>query len=213
MSDNYVTPEQCDEYVEWWEKRFARPHADIQFSTTAPNVIERLHRSLQNGEKIRVNLQGWRGAAYVIKLETKEDAAGAGWRCDATLRPTGRPTLRSDALSAWALGAINADEYTNVNVKTPDKFKEKHVLKKVVNRFYVAASNVTTLAEQGQVNEGHSTQKPFGDRRWTKAKLEDAVAHATEVLDAEPGRDHVAIVRIVVVVRRKKTPVVVEKVA
>jgi hypothetical protein len=88
-------------------------------------------------------------------------------------------------------------------------------LMKVRNRFYVAAPSVTTESEQAQDNipgKGVRLSVSPNDRggRWTRKNLADAIKHAEEVLDQDPNKDHVAIVRIVRVVRRKKAPVVVE---
>lgn len=92
--------------------------------------------------------------------------------------------------------------------------KEKP-MKKVRNPYYVAAPSVTTAREQDDVNDpkqGVQLSVSTGDRtgRWTRPTVEAAVEHATQLLDQNPTLEHVAIVKIVRVVRRKKTPVTVE---
>jgi hypothetical protein len=74
---------------------------------------------------------------------------------------------------------------------------------KIRNRFYVAAPAVTTHTEQDQANTERSA-------RWTHPTLKAALAHAETILEENPNKDHVAVVQIVRVVRRKKAPVVVE---
>jgi hypothetical protein len=78
---------------------------------------------------------------------------------------------------------------------------------KLHNRFYIASQSVTSPSEQGQVNV-------LGDRilrrRWTSHTIDDAIVEATQLLDRELSRDHVAICQIVRIVRRAKTPVVIE---
>ena len=83
----------------------------------------------------------------------------------------------------------------------------KETRMKVRNKFYVATDKVTTDLEQ----QDRKTD-PFPTARWTKPTLEDAIEHAEAILEKEPRREHVAIVRIVRIVRRKKAPLIVEKV-
>lgn len=90
--------------------------------------------------------------------------------------------------------------------------KERPV--KIRNRFYVAAPSVTSPSEQSQDNTAknvHLATRP-SDRsgKWTRKDLKDAIAHAEQILEDDPSKEHVAVVRIVRVVRRKKMPAVVE---
>lgn len=91
--------------------------------------------------------------------------------------------------------------------------KEKKPMK-VRNKFYVAAANVTSFAEQDAedrpLNISGSSQVGYG--RWTKPTLALAIAHAETILEKDPTKDHVAIAQIVRVVRREKQPFVVETV-
>lgn len=77
--------------------------------------------------------------------------------------------------------------------------------RKIRNRFYVASSGVIAHAEQGQ--DSHCCTMPS---RWTKKTLKEAIAHAEQILDSDPKRDHVAVVQIIRMVRRGKTPNVIE---
>lgn len=91
----------------------------------------------------------------------------------------------------------------------------KETLVKVRNRFYVAAPSVTTASEQDQVNTSdkvHLMTQPNEPQsgKWTRHTLKDALAQAEKILEANPKQDHVAIVQIVRIVRRKKQPLVVE---
>ena len=63
---------------------------------------------------------------------------------------------------------------------------------KIKNRFYVGTSR---MAED-----------------WPKPTLEAAIKHGKEIFLANGGQDHVIIVQIVRVIRRKSSSVVVEKV-
>lgn len=87
---------------------------------------------------------------------------------------------------------------------------------KVRNRFYIAASLVTSASEQDQDNTSDKAHLALrsGDRsgKWTRKTVKDAVAHAEQILADEPGKDHVAIVQIVKIVRRKAAPIIVENV-
>ena len=108
--------------------------------------------------------------------------------------------------------------------------KERKVMK-VRNRFYVAAPHVTTESEQAQANTpdvvklsepvlDSERQTSFGGRqrgghhdgKWTRKDLAAAIAHGEAILAAQPSRDHVAIVKIVKIVRRPKPKFVVEDV-
>lgn len=94
--------------------------------------------------------------------------------------------------------------------------KEKKMMKKVRNRFYVAAPSVTTASEQDQDNipKNVALAVSSGDRsgKWTRKTVADAIAHAEKILEVNPTQDHVAISQIVKIVRRKRAPIVVENV-
>jgi hypothetical protein len=97
-----------------------------------------------------------------------------------------------------------------------DPMKEEKVLKKVNNPYYVASPNVTTPREQDQKNIAAGTgtaclatpSNPNG--RWTRPTVDAAIEHANEMLAKDPSLEHVAIVKIVRVVRRPKIKNVVE---
>lgn len=93
----------------------------------------------------------------------------------------------------------------------------KETLVKVRNRFYVAAPSVTTAAEQDYVNTENlvslqTLPNEPGNGKWTRHLLKDTIEQAEKILEANPKQDHVAIVQIVRIVRRKKMPLVVETV-
>jgi hypothetical protein len=92
--------------------------------------------------------------------------------------------------------------------------KEKPV--RIRNKFYVAAPSVTTHSEQDQDNiekNVHLSTSP-NDRsgKWTRKDLAAAIEHAQTMLEADPSKDHVAIVKIVKLVRRPKPKFIVEDV-
>jgi hypothetical protein len=253
---SYVTPEECYEYYDQMFR--VKRHPDILFTTGDPKVIARLQKQFSKGEALHVNIQGWAGKAFVLRLEYREPFA-RHLECNAVLRPTGRPTSHSDALrvgdtvrvkkptgflervlqeeglkmlrEATKLapkdtGALRnsyvtgpeCDVYFNENAfklaMAPLTAKEKPV--KIRNKYYVAADRVTTHSEQDQDNvDGKvafagvtSQSRSYG--KWTRKDLSAAIAHAEQVLEADPAKEHVAIVKIIRVVRRKKAPLVVE---
>lgn len=90
--------------------------------------------------------------------------------------------------------------------------KEKQPVK-IRNRFYVASPSVTKDLEQAQDNLPDQTDLAThhqGAGKWTRKKLADVVAQAEVILAQDPQKDHVAIVQIVRVVRRKVAPIIVE---
>lgn len=109
-------------------------------------------------------------------------------------------------------------------IPAPVNAKEKTVFKKtkVLNRFYVASDKMISEAEQSTPNMGEQTVRVeyYYERgcsrprhtRWAKHDLKQAIEHAREILDNDPSKNEVAIVRIVKMVRRKATPVIVEDV-
>ena len=81
---------------------------------------------------------------------------------------------------------------------------KKERLVKINNKFYVAAERVTTAKEQAL--------NPIAYKQWPKKTLAEAIKHAEEILNESSLKDHVAIVKIIRVVRRKEVPIVVETV-
>lgn len=109
-----------------------------------------------------------------------------------------------------------------INRKYDETFikKEKKPVK-IRNKYYVAAAKVSTELEQGQDNvsgkislaNGSGTNtRGYGENtgRWTRKDLKGAVEHAEQILEANPSQEHVVIVKMVRIVRRKKAPLVVE---
>lgn len=129
-----------------------------------------------------------------------------------------KPFILQDCMTESLRHLKEQLKFTNfVNREYGDTFtatgkKEKRM--KVRNRFYVAATSVTSNSEQAQDNTSDKVHLAVssGDRhgKWTRKNLKDAIKHAEDLLELEPSKDHVAIVQIVRVVRRKKAPVVVE---
>ena len=94
-----------------------------------------------------------------------------------------------------------------------DPTKEENVLKKVNNAYYVASPSVTTAREQDQKNDGKNGRLAVHSSdggKWTRPTLNAAIEHANEMLDKDPSLEHVAITKIVRIVRRRKLPNVVE---
>lgn len=92
--------------------------------------------------------------------------------------------------------------------------KERPV--KIRNRFYIASPAVTTHSEQGQdntVDKVHLSTSPLDHSgKWTRKDLKDTIAHAETMLAANAKLEHVAIVKIVKIVRRPKPKFIVEDV-
>jgi len=122
------------------------------------------------------------------------------------------------------------DPFIKLRLTGPSRIinmEEKKMKKtKVLNRFYVASDKMLSEAEQGSVNAGpqHSANEYYDGggfergrsrprhTRWAKRDLSQAIDHARDILDNDPSKSEVAIVRIVKMVRRKATPIVVEDV-
>lgn len=89
-------------------------------------------------------------------------------------------------------------------------------LKKVLNKFYVASPTVTTQEEQGQLNDPKTVRlagpHSVHGGKWTRKDVAGAIEHARIILADNPAQDHVAIVKIVKIVRRKEAPITVENV-
>lgn len=125
-------------------------------------------------------------------------------------------------------------DWATGNCRCAPVFIAKEKKMKVRNRFYAAAPHCTTASEQDQDNlpgkvtlatplkasvdsrnvggdsyGGRQTGR-FSTGKWTRKTLDDAVNMAEQMLEAQPERDHVAIVQIVRIVRRKKAPITVE---
>lgn len=118
-------------------------------------------------------------------------------------------------LDLYARTRLRAKQLHAQSLIAPLTSKEKKKMTKVRNPYYVAAPSVTTTREQDQVNDpkqGVSLSVATHDRsgRWTRPTVNAAIEHAEELLRTDQTLEHVAIVKIVRVVRRKKTPVTVE---
>lgn len=94
---------------------------------------------------------------------------------------------------------------------------QRRVPVKIRNKFYVASPNVTTLNEQ-QLDHVHggnvrlATKPTDRSGYWTRKTIADAIAHGEQMLAEDPSLEHVAIVKIVKVVRRPKPKFIVEDV-
>lgn len=152
------------------------------------------------GTVLEFDIHDMQGTAYVIAVMTHSNG-----RADVELRLTGpvrfnHPNCRCNT--------------SLLPVKEAPMMKRT----KVLNRFYVASDKMMSQAEQGTVNEGPQRAKDiFGadtrrHARWAKRDLKTAIDHAREILEQDPNRQEVAVVRIVKVVRRKPMPIIVEDV-
>lgn len=107
-------------------------------------------------------------------------------------------------------------------IEEAESFFDKHVhfIKeepvKIRNKFYVAAPSVTNHSEQDQNNVAPAVRLARSNHdpssKWTRHTLKDAITHAEQMLEDNPKMEHVAVVQIVRMVRRKKQPVIVETV-
>lgn len=205
-------------------------HPDITFTTCKTDVVARLQRQFGRNEPIYVNLPGWCGAAYVLKLAYRYPI-DSQFECDAVLRPTGRPTERvTDTESGISMRldyvemAMSPLNHPMCRISSEHPFfnqTKKETPVKIRNKYYVAAAKVSTELEQAQDNvsgkislaNGSGTNtRGYGENtgRWTRKDLKGAVEHAEQILEANPTQDHVVIVKMVRIVRRKKAPLVVE---
>lgn len=162
---------------------------DLEF-VIKMDVLDVFMNRWTNGTVLRFNIAGFRGTAYVTEIIVPCDALPV-----AKLRLTGP--------------IVNTME---------DKPMQKRT--KVLNRFYVASDKMMSQEEQGTVNTGEPTRERYDGyerqaprhRRWAKRDLSQAIDHAREILEQNPSKQEVAIVRIVKVVRRKAMPIIVEDV-
>lgn len=99
--------------------------------------------------------------------------------------------------------------------------KEPRMSTKIRNKFYVGHPKMDNAFEQDQDNDPKTL--PEGalasgnldaatNRRWTRKNFKDAVAHAEQILEANPRQERCVVVKIIATVRRKKAPIVVETV-
>jgi hypothetical protein len=153
------------------------------------------------------NLERYSPSILRDAINRSEQMLGRIMRTEA-LRAANEARMRAPVDTGALRASLDIPRLWNV----PFTKKEEPVLKKVRNKFYVAADSVTRHSEQGQDN-AYAAGQTSGARPWTKKSLDDAIKQAGDILEAEPSRDHVAIVRIIRIVRRKKSPLVVEKVA
>lgn len=117
------------------------------------------------------------------------------------------PHCRSIVSVDWAAGA---DALANQLA-----IRRENTKVKIINKFYVASPNVTTPAEQKQLNTPENVALAVTSHhagRWTRPTLNAALEHAKSMLENDPNLEHVAIVKIVKLVRRKAQPLIVEDV-
>ena len=188
-------------------------------TTTDPVLIDRAKRAVQTGRPIKTNFSEWRGRAFVtqVHLSNPIDSLIEG---AITFRPTGPPTgflqsalegLRRHVTKDTRRAIIEELNHPNCRCVSPEKEKKPV---KIRNRFYVASPSVTARSEQDQdnVEKNVAFALSSGDRsgKWTRKTLADAVKHAEWMIGNDPNLDHVAVVQIVRLIRRKKAPIEVE---
>lgn len=92
---------------------------------------------------------------------------------------------------------------------------------KIKNRFYLGAPSMFSKFEQDASNTGQTERPlqlaldgfvPGKSGRWTRPTLAAAVQHAENILNENTELESVVIVQAVRIVRRKRSPIVVEKV-
>lgn len=163
--------------------------AYIDFQTSDEGQIN--HALAAGTQVIDVNVPGWHGKAQVVKARVNHMDPETGKRiASITLRTVGDPYLDKDQ----ARDLLGADVVKDV-VKDQIAFKrhffpkeQPTTMKKGMKKFYVGSNRTTP--------------------DWTHAKLADAVAQATKIV--EDGQEEAFVVQIVRVVRRKEQPIVAE---
>lgn len=187
---------------EAYELEFSvKRHPDITFTTRDFEFIRRCMNQQTHCAKISVNLPEWSGDVYVLRVQLHTEVDNVA-EANITVRPTGAPRgvhLREGQIFV-PFGIFPA-------------MKEQPV--KIRNKYYVAADKVTAPFEQGQDNvaPGVTLAHPKNystSAHWTRKDLKGAIDHAKQILENNPNQEHVAIVKIIRVVRREKTPLVVE---
>lgn len=88
---------------------------------------------------------------------------------------------------------------TLTNLLTKER-KSEMLNQKMIQKYYVGAEHIA----QGIAN-GHND-------KWTRKTEADAIAHAKRILQDDPHKDCVIVVKITHIIRRKDQPIVVEKV-
>ena len=164
------------------------------------------------GAVLSFDIHGFRGAAYVTEVSISPSFDGLP-QADASLRLTG-PVLAKGECQCPDCRLINCRLINCRCVAVPVLTKEKWVMKKVHNRFYVASDKMTSEMEQASPNTESKQSKDYTGRhnRWAKNTVAQAIDHARELLEKDPAREHVAIVKVIKLVRRKKMPIIVEDV-
>lgn len=183
-----------------------RPYASVREQITI-DIMNALRRMTGNEMIARTEAHRAVSACQYAMIAKQESDIRANYKAMREMT-TPRPFLQP-ALEATAFGI---DWMFTKELAAIPQQKEK-TMKKVRNKFYVAAPNVTTNSEQDQINDDTvrlSTDSGDRNGKWTRPTLPAAIAHAETILEKEPNRDHVAIVQIVRIVRRKKLPAVVE---
>lgn len=69
---------------------------------------------------------------------------------------------------------------------------------KKMNKFYVASDRISEPVSQGR------------NDRWTRKTLAEATEHAQELLNKQPNKDIMLIVKIVRIVKRAKAPIQIQ---
>lgn len=77
--------------------------------------------------------------------------------------------------------------------------KMKKINKKNINKFYVAANHIASSIANGNNSD------------WSHKTIEQAIAHGKSIMESE-DRDCVVLVKIIKVLRRASTPIIVEDV-
>lgn len=181
---------------------YAEPNVTFK---TRDNIYIRL---LQEGKPLTLRIPGTMDdvTGYIVLVKQHAMIGGVA-EYIVVVKPTGPPP--APPMWLWP-GCV-------IDIPLPQTLVPKQeALVKVKNRFYVAAERVTSSHEQGQDNEAGvalAIGENINGGLWTRKTIDAAIAHAEAVLEANPKRDHVAVVRIVRIVRRRKMPVVVEVVA
>lgn len=75
----------------------------------------------------------------------------------------------------------------------------KKINKNNINKFYVGATHIASAIADGS------------NGKWTHKTIEQAIAHGKSIMESE-DRDCVIVVKIVKVLRRASTPIIVEDV-
>lgn len=193
---------------------------DIRLTVPSDRVnywLDMFHRA----QPVRVTLPQWCGNVFVKEVIVRNPVGGLPPDADVTLAPTGKPELTigvsgiqqmRDSLEefnssiARSLADKMARQLDAMFIKGANVVENKKLDRAALkaNRYYVGSRDALALKERFGRNPGGATRAT-----WGHAKVEDAIAHAEELLESQDGQEQF-IVKIIKVVRRKPTPVVVE---